>query len=102
MEGFVEVFLSCLINMELMPQIDLIFLNPGDTINFMLSILYFVYVLFLPLTIVSVISTKIELLENKFKDPPEGVVDAKTYRVEKEIFEKEFDKKWGALYDSLR
>lgn len=98
LEGFVEVFLSCLINMELMSQVDLIFLNPGDTINFMLSMLYFIYALFLPLILSSVINTKITLLESQFEEPPANVEDVKTYYVEQEIYSKEFDKKWDSLY----
>lgn len=102
LEGFVELFLSSLINLELIAQVDLIYLNTGDMINFLLSIAYFLYIVFLPLIISSVISTKIGFMEAKLEDPPAHIKDVGTYIEQLVLAEKSFDKKWDCLYDSMR
>ena len=101
-EGFVELFLSSLLNLELISQVDLIFLNTGDTINFVLSMEFFMHIICLPLIISSVIATKIEFMEAKLGSTPTHKWDIKTYRAEIEISEKNFDKKWNCLYNSMR
>ena len=100
LEGFVELFLGAMLNMELISTIDLIFLNIGDAISFTLSMSYFLFILILPLLIVIKLSQKIEILENK-TNPPDDV-NPEDYEAWLLDYEKEFDKKWDSLYDSLK
>lgn len=69
LEGFVELFLGSLVNLELMSTIDLIFLNIGDGICTIISFCYFSFIMCLPLIIVTVIAKKIDFLENKVTPP---------------------------------
>ena len=70
--------------------------------NFLLSIAYFLYVVFLPLIISSVISTKIGFMEAKLEDPPAHIEDVGSYIEQLVLTEKSFDKKWDCLYESMR
>ena len=88
--------------LELIAQVDLIYLNTGDMMNFLLSNAYFLYIIFLPLIISSVISTKIGFMETKLEDPPADIEDVGAYIEQLELAEKSFDKKWDCLYDSMR
>lgn len=65
LEGFVELFLSSLINMELLSQIDLLSTQFGDLLNFGISMVYFIYSVSLPLAIALVLNEKIDFLETR-------------------------------------
>ena len=80
LEGFVELFLGSLVNLELMSTIDLLFLNIGDGICFLLSMCYFSFIMCLPMIIVTVIALKINFLENKVSHPLIITTDEKKTR----------------------
>ena len=63
LEGFVELFLCSLLNIQTAGKIDVILTNFSDLMSFIMSTFFFFAIMFMPLIIQNVIAKKIDLLE---------------------------------------
>jgi hypothetical protein len=96
LEGFIELFVSSLISSEMTSRVDLIFTNAPDIFAYVLSILFLVMILSLPILSVWIVKCKQKFLELAAIDQTQRL----RYLMKQQ--ETNLDNTWGIFYGGLR